>query len=193
MMTIARSALLIATLSFAIGVQAAGTRSAEMLSHTCAGCHGTHGASAGIHMPTIGGLNERYLVSVLNDYKYGLRDSTIMGRIMRGYSDLEIRVIASYFADQPWVANDAVVDGRLATGGRALHEELCETCHRDGGRAQSDERPRLAGQWTGYINYALEVCRERGLRCSPRKMAERVKALSDEELRALAHFYASEK
>lgn len=180
-------------LALAAGAHGAGVRSASMLAHTCAGCHGTNGASAGVYMPTIGGLDRGYLTTVLSDYKLGLRKSTIMGRIMRGYSDTEIWAIAGWFADQPWVPNDAIAESSLLAMGKEIHETQCETCHEDDGRAQDDESPRLAGQWVGYLHYALEQCREIGKRCQPRKMGERVMKLSDEELRALAHYYSSQK
>ncbi|WP_296805899.1 FCSD flavin-binding domain-containing protein [Thiocapsa sp.] len=63
-------------------------RSESMLANTCAGCHGTLGASAGEVMPIIGGMDKGYLVEVLTDYKTGRRPSTIMGRIMQGYGDV---------------------------------------------------------------------------------------------------------
>ena len=70
----------------------------------------------------------------------------------------------------------------------------CAACHCvPDQRVQDDENTRVAGQWVGYVHYALEQCRDIGKRCQPRKMGERVMKLSDEELRALAHYYASEK
>jgi len=193
MRTTTRLAAAAAAIAVTAAAQGAGIRSASMLANTCAGCHGTNGASAGVYMPTIGGLDRGYLTSVLSDYKLGLRPSTIMGRIMRGYSDQEIWAIAGWFANQPWVSNDAVADSGLLAMGSEIHEKQCESCHEDGGRVQDDENPRLAGQWVGYVHYALEQCREIGKRCQPRKMGERVMKLSDEELRALAQYYASEK
>ena len=193
MRPLTRLAVLAAAAAMAAGAQAAGIRSPEMLAHTCAGCHGTGGASAGLSMPTIGGLDRGYLLSVMTDYKVGLRPATIMDRIARGYSDQELAAIAAWFAQQPWVSTDTVHEGQLVAQGRKFHEDKCETCHEDGGRVQDEETPRLAGQWTQYTHYALEVCREQGKRCDPRKMGERVMDLSDEELRALAHYYASEK
>ncbi|MGB5835068.1 MAG: c-type cytochrome [Thiohalocapsa sp.] len=172
---------------------ASDVRSPSMLANTCAGCHGTNGASAGEYMPTIGGLNKEYLIEVLDDYKTGLRSSTIMGRIMRGYSDQEIRAIADFYANQPWVSNDRIADAALIHAGAGLHEEHCESCHEDGGRAQDDDSPRLAGQWAEYTNYALENCRAEGKGCSPRKMGQRVMDLSDEELASLARYYEGEK
>jgi sulfide dehydrogenase cytochrome subunit len=185
--------LAVALAALAVGAQAEGIRSPSMLANTCAGCHGTLGASAGEAMPTIGGLDKGYLAVVLDDYKTGLRPSTIMGRIMRGYSDQEIAAIASFYAEQPWVSTDRVAAAGLLHQGQEIHDTQCVTCHEDGGRVQEDESPRLAGQWAEYTRYALETCRAEGKRCTPRKMGERVMKLSDEELEALAQYYESQK
>lgn len=193
MRILTRGLLLAAAAATAAAAQGAGIRSGETLAHTCAGCHGTNGASAGLSMPTIAGLDRGYLLSVMTDYKVGLRPATIMDRIARGYSEQELAAIAGWFAQQPWVSTDTVHQGDLVARGREVHETQCQTCHEDGGREQDEDTPRLAGQWPEYTHYALEVCREQGRRCSPRKMGERVMDLSDEDLRALAHYYASEK
>jgi sulfide dehydrogenase cytochrome subunit len=68
--------------------------SAAMLSNTCAGCHGTNGASGGPATPTIAGLEEEYFVDVMNQFKSGERYSTIMGHIAKGYTDDEIKKMA---------------------------------------------------------------------------------------------------
>ncbi|WP_245232548.1 c-type cytochrome [Thiorhodococcus minor] len=187
------STLLAVGLTLSSAAAAEGVRSASMLANTCAGCHSTHGASAGEQMPTIGGMDNGYLYDVLRDYKTGVRGSTIMGRIMRGYTDREIHAIAAYFAAQPWVSTDRVAVATDLHIARDIHARQCETCHEDGGREQEDKSPRLAGQWAGYLEYALEACREIGHRCRPRKMGERVMELSDAEIAALARFYESEK
>lgn len=183
----------LAALTLSLSVYGEGVRSPTMLSYTCAGCHGTNGASAGEYMPTIGGLDKGYLVSVLDDYKTGLRPSTIMGRIMRGYTDQEVVAIAAFFAAQPWVSTDRIARAKLDVRGQEIHAQQCDTCHEDGGRVQKDESPRLAGQWAEYTRYVLEGCREQGKRCEPRKMGERVMSLSDEELESLAQYYESQK
>ena len=186
-------------LAAALGLLAAGSltaggvRSPSMLANTCAGCHGTNGASAGDYMPIIGGMDKGYLTEVLSEYKSGVRDSTIMGRIAKGYSDVEIKAIASYFANQPWVSAEVPTDPKLVAMGKQIHEDQCKTCHEDGGRSQEDETPRLAGQWPDATHVYLEECREKGKRCEPRKMGKRVMKLTDEELAAMAHYYASEK
>ena len=186
-------AMAMATAGLSQTAPAEGVRSASMLANTCAGCHGTDGASAGLYMPSIGGMDKRYLISVLNDYKTSLRPSTIMGRIMRGYSDQEISAIAAYFAGQSWVSTDRIAEAAMVRTGEQVHERACASCHEDGGRAQEDDAPRLAGQWAEYTLYALENCRASGARCKPREMGERVMELSDAELASLAHYYEGQK
>jgi sulfide dehydrogenase cytochrome subunit len=183
----------------AIGLLAAGSlsagevRSPSMLANTCAGCHGTNGASAGDYMPIIGGLDKSFLTTILLEYKSDERESTIMGRIAKGYSENELKAIASFFAGQEWVSAEVGTDSALVAQGKVIHKEKCKTCHEDGGRSQEDETPRVAGQWPDATRTYLEDCRAKGRRCAPRKMGKRVMDLTDEELAALADYYASEK
>ncbi|MCU7876302.1 MAG: c-type cytochrome [Candidatus Thiodiazotropha sp. (ex. Lucinoma kazani)] len=177
----------------AVAAKPAGVRSPSMLANTCAGCHGTNGASAGKIMPIIGGMEKEYMQLVLEEFKTGERDSTIMGRIAKGYSENELKAIASYLADQTWVSSPFKADPKLAAIGKKIHEKQCKTCHEDGGRVQEDDAPRLAGQWPDYSLHYLKDCHKKGRRCAPRKMGSRVMKLSQEELNAMAHYYASEK
>ena len=170
-----------------------GVRTPSMLANTCAGCHGTGGASAGDIMPIIGGMEKEYMQLVLMEYKSGERDSTIMGRIAKGYSDNELKAIASYMADQPWVSSPVKTDAKMAAKGKKIHDTKCKTCHEDGGRVQEDDAPRLAGQWPDYTLHYLKECHKKGKRCAPRKMGKRVMQLSQDELKAMAEYYASEK
>lgn len=71
----------------------------EMLSASCAGCHGTDGNSPG-SIPAISGKSADYIRTSLEDFRSGKRESTVMGRHAKGYSDEEIRLIAEYFERQ---------------------------------------------------------------------------------------------
>ncbi len=169
-------------------------RSASMLANTCAGCHGTNGASAGDAMPIVGGFDKRYLEAVLTQYKTGERDSTIMGRIMRGYSDLEIKAISSHMSRQKWVSSSEKIGQGSFGDAAAIHKSKCETCHEQNGVKQDDEVPRIAGQWKAYTRNMLYSFHDIGSPASqPRKMRKRVQKLSQDELDALANFYASQK
>ena len=68
----------------------------EMLSASCAGCHGTDGHSPGA-IPDISGKSADFIRISMQEFRSGERESTVMGRQAKGYSDEEIRLIAEYF------------------------------------------------------------------------------------------------
>lgn len=73
--------------------------SAAGLANSCFSCHGTDGKSAGA-MPTIAGKSAAYMVEKLTSFKSGALDSTVMGRIAKGFSDAEIDALAKFFSGQ---------------------------------------------------------------------------------------------
>ena len=68
-----------------------------LLSLSCTSCHGTYGISPGT-IPTIYGKSREYIIKTMNEFRNGERDSTVMKRIAKGYSDREIYLIANYFS-----------------------------------------------------------------------------------------------
>lgn len=176
------------------GLAVSAPRSGAMLANTCAGCHGTNGYSAGDVMPSLAGMDKRYLHKAMMDFRSDARPSTIMGRIARGYSEQEISAIAAFFSQQDWRKSESDVNRKLARAGKSIHEQQCESCHADGGRLSKDEIPRLAGQWQLYIYWQLRDMHDIDFEgVQPLKMRQRVQKLSQEELEALSHFYASQK
>lgn len=69
---------------------------ARNLAATCATCHGT---GAGLFEP-LAGQPRAKLLQTLDDFRAGRRDATIMHQIVRGYSDAQLELIASWFARQ---------------------------------------------------------------------------------------------
>ena len=68
-----------------------------LLSLSCTSCHGTYGISPGT-IPTIFGKSREYIIKTMKEFRNGERDSTVMKRIAKGYSDREILLIADYFS-----------------------------------------------------------------------------------------------
>ncbi len=194
--------------------------SAQMLAETCAGCHGTDGISGGPASPTLAGGNAEYFVETMKGFQDGKVYSTIMGRIAKGYSEEEIKLMAEYFEAKPYKAADQAFDEKLAKKGAKLHDKFCEKCHSEGGKvltgeaaakakdaeeaeaeaedeeAGDEEFQILAGQWTPYLEYTMEDFQE-GRREMPKKMKSKLKDLikkeGDKGLQAIFAFYASEK
>ncbi|GGD35659.1 hypothetical protein GCM10012288_06970 [Malaciobacter pacificus] len=69
----------------------------EMLSLSCASCHGTDGKSETI-TPYIAGLGKTTLYQTLLDYKYGKRPGTMMQKHTKGFTDEELEQVSYYFS-----------------------------------------------------------------------------------------------
>ena len=165
----------------------------RMLGDACAGCHGTRGHSSS-PMPIIAGLPEVYLKQTLRDYKSGKRPSTIMGRVARGYDDDQIDALAAFFASQVWISpKQDGLDSKLIKRGKRIHRDGCSTCHKDNGRYQDDLVPRLAGQWRDYLEIVLEEYWLRERTMPHLLMVIAVSELEEDDLKALAEFYASQR
>ncbi len=89
--------LLVLTASLA---QAQDANLARNLAATCANCHGTNGRAIGDTVKPLAGVSADKIVAAINDYKSGAQPATIMHQIAKGYSDDQIKLIASYFAAQ---------------------------------------------------------------------------------------------
>jgi len=177
------------------GAASAGSASAEMLSYTCAGCHGTNGMSNGPATPSIAGMSEVYFTDSMKAYKDGERVSTIMTRIAKGYSDEEVEKMAGFFSKQPFKKASQKSDAKMAAAGEKLHEKYCEKCHAEGGSSAEDDSGILAGQWTPYLKYSFKDFMD-GKREMPKKMKKKVtkmhKAEGDAGIAKLLNYYGSQ-
>ena len=90
--------LIMVCLSISSSVLAASITQGMMLSNSCAACHGTDGRSPGA-IPSINGKSVNFISTALKDFREGKRTSTVMERHAKGYSDMEIELIANYFAN----------------------------------------------------------------------------------------------
>jgi cytochrome c553 len=66
---------------------------------TCANCHGTGGASAGV-IPSLVGRTRQDLIARMREFKSGTRTGTVMPQLAKGYSDEQIELAAGWFAAQ---------------------------------------------------------------------------------------------
>ncbi|MCU7853666.1 MAG: cytochrome c4 [Candidatus Thiodiazotropha sp. (ex Monitilora ramsayi)] len=170
--------------------------SASMLANTCAGCHGTNGASTGPATPSIGGISAVYFEEVMLGFKNDEIKNTIMTRIAKGYTEDEIKAMAEFYAKQPFVVAKQSFDADKAKKGAKLHDKYCEKCHADGGSSADDDSGVLLGQLIPYLHYSMVDYRA-GDREMTKKMKKKVNALIKKEgdagFDALFNFYAQGK
>lgn len=157
------------------------------LSQTCAGCHGTDGASPGATIPIIGGHDAAYLAQSLRDYRSGARSFYVMKIVAAGFDNAGISAIAKWFAGRPWVATPVTSDAGLAAEGEAIAARKCAGCHGADGRGGA-LGPRLAGQPADYLVHAARAYNT-GERRHGTAAAGHASA-SESDLVATAHYYA---
>jgi sulfide dehydrogenase cytochrome subunit len=172
----------------------------------CNGCHGNDGVSQWTNVPTIAGVPEFVHSDALylfrdearpcseSQYKQGdtSKAATTMCAVTADLSDDQIDEIAAYYAGLPFVAAKQDFDAALAEAGKAVHEAQCDRCHSEGGSNPDDEAGILAGNLMGYLEAQLAAYRA-GKREQPAKMEEKVNALSDDDVKALVNYYASQQ
>lgn len=163
----------------------------EALAFTCNNCHGFNGVSAGHSMPSIGGLSEKYLAMVMLEWKKGERFSTTMGRLLKGYSDEEIKGLAAFFGKKPWVPVAQKLNAKWIKEG-SFELDRCSKCHGEtGGEPDDDETPRLDGQLVKFMELELLKYRDKDVKLPHEKMRKTALKLSEDEVGYLSHYFAS--
>ena len=96
MKKLALSLFCLASMSFAVEYDAV---RGEMLSLSCANCHGTNGKST-TTIPVIAGLDKNYMYQKLLDYKAGksVGDTQMMQKHTKGFTDEELEQLSYYFS-----------------------------------------------------------------------------------------------
>jgi sulfide dehydrogenase cytochrome subunit len=74
-----------------------GVTRGAMLANSCSACHGTDGQGSG-RIPRINGFSKKDMVEMMQDFRTGKEQVTIMNRHAKGYTDEEVSLIADYFA-----------------------------------------------------------------------------------------------
>ncbi len=182
-----------------------GSGAGEMVEF-CEGCHGTDGVSQWSDVPTIAGISDFVHEEALFLYQDGARPcresefrqgdtnraATDMCVTVQGMNEAEIAEIAAHFADIPFIAARQEFDAGLVEIGKTVHDSKCEKCHTNGGANPADDSSVLAGQWAEYLRQSFADYRD-GERDQTEKMQVKMDKLSDEDVEALIHYYASQQ
>jgi cytochrome c553 len=155
----------------------------------CAGCHGDGGVSKIPGMPSLVGLDPKYLVAAMKAYKSGQRKHDMMKSLLAAIGDADLNNIALYYALQKPARAQTPASGNPAAGKAAA--AACAACHGDLGVSGSPATPSLAGQETQYFAAAIRAYAD-GSRKDD-MMKGPAAALDDRAIRDLAAFYATQQ
>jgi cytochrome c553 len=169
---------------------------------TCVPCHGTRGeGKPAAGFPRIAGQSRHYIQRQLDSYADGSRRDPVMEPIAKGLPSALRAEAAAYFAqaDAPVISGATLFTqsweerGRLLAneGNLARRVQACANCHGPGGVGQPPALPYLAGIDDGYLRATLNAWQEgRRRNDAGQQMAAVAKALSREDIAAVARYYA---
>ncbi len=156
---------------------------------SCTGCHGEIGISKTPGMPSLVGLDPKYLVAAMKGYKIGQRKHDLMKSMLGAFSDADLENIALYYALQkPERARTPVVGNQVAGKVAAA---ACAGCHGNQGISLNPQIPSLAGQDAQYLAAALQAYKS-GLR-NEETMTGPVASLDDTAIKDLSAYYATQQ
>lgn len=155
----------------------------------CAGCHGQGGVSRIPGMPSLVGLDPKYLVLAMKAYKDGTRKDDTMKSLLANVSDESITNMAFYYALEKPARAATPSTGDAAKGKAAAAN--CGGCHGDQGVSSSPANPSLAGQDAQYLAVATRAYKD-GAR-TDETMKSLVGSLDDAAIKDIAAFYASQQ
>jgi cytochrome c553 len=172
----------------------------------CSACHGDNGNSPSRNWPSLTGQKPDYVMKTLLDYKQNMRrdhyrKAYVMTRVAGLLSEVQMADLAAYYAKQPAPMVPPTTNAKLAKKGARLATQgddkrgitACSTCHGEHGESGvTPDTPALAGQTPEYFIQAMRMYKQ-GMRTSDVGGVMRMfsKSLTDADIQALAHYYAS--
>ncbi|ADZ69896.1 c-type cytochrome [Polymorphum gilvum] len=149
----------------------------------CRTCHGLDGFARIPIAPHIGGEPASYIVHQLTAFRNGTRVHEMMSVVAKALDDQSIADLAAWYASH---------EASATLPGGASEDDApaqCVACHGVTGLSQAEDAPNLAGETAIYIDTQLKAFRL-GKR-THEIMSPIAAELSDEEIRAVADWYAA--
>lgn len=156
----------------------------------CHGCHMPWGEKHEPWIPNSYGQPRAYLRRMLAQFKTGQRVSAPMAEVSRQYTEDELDRLSDLMASHEPLRIKQATDASKVRRGQVLYQIRCMGCHTDEGRGSEFDAPLLAGQPIEYLRRQFSFISQ-GERKAHYMMREVYVGLKEEELEALAHFFAS--
>lgn len=196
-----RQVILLATLALAAchaWSQDPAARAKKIVNGVCFLCHGADGLSSSEVFPKLAGQNADYIAKQLENFKSGKRKSSAMAEMSAKLTPEEMLALGSYYAAMP-NPREAAKDGGLAAVGQYIFLSgnkfsgvpACASCH--GKEAVgSAALPRLAGQFSGYLETQLKLFHQRERTNDNAVMHAVVEKMTPLEMAAVAEYLSGQ-
>ncbi|NMG46641.1 c-type cytochrome [Azoarcus communis] len=196
--------LLLVTGSLQAQDQAPDLAKAKQTAETiCAACHAADGNSQLSANPKIAGQHADYLFKQLREFKSwdgkpAVRDNAVMGAMVAGLDEADMKGLAVYFAGQKLVPEAAKNLDTVERGQKIWRAGIpskgvpaCAACHGPAGAGLPAQYPALAGQFAEYTEAQLKAFRDEVRANDPNKMMRMIAIkMTDPEIKAVADYAA---
>jgi cytochrome c553 len=156
---------------------------------TCIDCHGANGIAVDSGTPHLNGQAEALLANMMDSFRRGTRPPKV--RIHREIPAADVAPVAAHYAQQKAQRPKSATKPELVARGETLYQNRCGDCHVDNGRDSDKEAPLLAAQDLNYLIAQMKAFKA-GERKFPFLMDGAYRDLDDEDLTAIAHFFAAQ-
>jgi cytochrome c553 len=175
------------------GAAAADIAAGKALAEGCAGCHGADGVSQTPLIASLAAQPDYYTQWQLVYFRGGTRKSEVMGPIGQALTNDDIKNLGAYYASLPPPKPEAAPDELAQQGEKLAASRRCASCHADD-FSGNVVAARLADQREDVLLKALQDYKS-GARVGSgvATMAEVAFLLSDDDMKALAHYMASRR
>ncbi|MBW6389745.1 c-type cytochrome [Billgrantia antri] len=180
----------------------------ETAAAVCVACHQANGSGKHIDgaesWPRLAGQNAGYIAKQLQDFKAGRRQNATMQPFANMLDDQQIADVAAYYSQLP--VTEAEGGGEADEALLARGEQLalrgdwnayivsCKSCHGPGNEGAGSTFPGIASQHAGYIEAQLHAWQANERGNDPQNLMGAIaKRMSDEDIRAVAAWLASQK
>lgn len=164
----------------------------ETLTLACAQCHGDTGVATQPKTPHLNGQLSDYLEEDIRRIAKGGRFSSIPDHIPGSWAAEDVMAAADFYAASRSPRPAQVTDAALVAKGALIYKKRCADCHPDNGRESRRDAPLMAAQ---NLDYMKEQTRAfvSGKRKFVFLMDDAFRGLSQADLDAVAHFFASQE
>jgi cytochrome c553 len=169
----------------------------KVQAENCQECHGLLGVGLAPSAPKLTGQYADYIVKQLQDFQSGARKHPVMTSMAESLTDDDQTDIAAWYGSNKPMQGAVVTASLLArdlfTRGDVTRNVLpCKNCHGETGKGSfsaNGSYPVIGGQHSTYLREQLRNWRSGARSNSPGGVMNNIaKALSDEEIEALANY-----
>lgn len=163
----------------------------DLAQKLCARCHGAGGVAIAPLAPHLNGQHASYLVEAMLKIQRGRLPTGVVDHIPATLGASEIEQIAEFYATSKATRPVQETNAEKVARGEHIYSSRCINCHLDNGRDFEQEAPLLAAQSLPYLIEQNRLFVGGKRKFAPRQ-DEAYKGLSDQDLDAVANFFAAQ-